>query len=56
MRNPFQRRSTFERILEPVAAQAPRVVKSGLAAAGTLVGMSLASAAMSKARQRQQAG
>jgi hypothetical protein len=56
MRNPFHRRSTLERILEPVATQAPRVVKSGLAAAGTFIGVSLASAAMSKARERQQAG
>jgi hypothetical protein len=45
----------LERILEPVAGQGPRVVKSGLAAMGTFLGVSLASAAMSKARQRQQA-
>jgi hypothetical protein len=56
MRNPFERKSTFDRILEPVVDRAPRVVKSGLAAVGTLVAVSFASAAMSKARERRQAG
>jgi hypothetical protein len=54
MRNPFHRKSTLERILTPVAGQAPRVVKSGLALVGTFVGMSLASAAMSRARERNE--
>jgi hypothetical protein len=44
----------MERMLSPVAGQAPRVVKSGLTAVATFLGVSLASAAMSKARQRQQ--
>jgi hypothetical protein len=56
MRNPFERKSTFERMLEPVVDRAPRMVRSGLAAVGTVLAVSVASAAMSKARERQQAG
>jgi hypothetical protein len=56
MRNPFEKKSAFERMMEPVVHRAPRMVKSGLAAAGTLVAVSFASAAMSKARERRQAG
>jgi hypothetical protein len=62
MKNPFHRKTTLERIASPVgkmmsplATQAPRVMKSGLTAAGTFIGLSLASAAVSRARQRQDA-
>jgi hypothetical protein len=60
MRNPFHQRSTLEKIvapvgkvMSPVAGKAPRVVKSGVTAVATFVGLSLASAAVSKARERQ---
>lgn len=62
MKNPFRRKSTLERIVSPVekmvtpvAVAAPKAVKSGLAAAGTLLGLSLASAAVSRMRNRQDA-
>ena len=60
MKNPFHRKSTFEKLVSPVekaivplASAAPRVVRSGLAAAGTFVGVSLASAAVTRMRNRQ---
>ena len=59
MRNPFHRKSALERIMSPVghvmspiASVAPRVAKSGLTAVGTFVGVSLASAVVTRARQR----
>ena len=61
MRNPFHRKTTLEKITSPVekmmtplAGMAPRAVKSGLTAVGTFLGVSIASAAVTKARQRQQ--
>ncbi len=60
MKNPFHRKSALERIASPVGhamtplvGAAPRVAKSGLTAVGTFLGLSLASAAVSRARQRQ---
>jgi hypothetical protein len=62
MRNPFHRKTPMERLaapigrmVSPLAGRAPRVVKSGLTAAGTFIGVSLASAAVSRARRRQDA-
>lgn len=54
----FHRKSRWERLLGPVAgASAPgRVVKSGLAAAGTLVGATLASALVSSIRRPRDDG
>jgi hypothetical protein len=52
MKNPFRKKSTLEKIAAPVA-KTPRAVISGLAAVGTFVGVSLASAAVSKTRNRQ---
>ena len=40
--------------MTPVAGMAPRIAKSGLTAVGTFLGVSLASAAVTKARQRQE--
>lgn len=60
MKNPFRRKTTFEKFVTPVekavapiAGAAPRAVRSGLAAVGTFVGVSLASAIVSRARNRQ---
>ena len=60
MKNPFRRKSTFEKLVSPMeravaplASAAPRAVRSGLAAAGTFVGVTLASAAVSRVRNRQ---
>ena len=60
MKNPFHKKTALERVVSPVgkamtplAAVAPRVAKSGLTAVGTFLGLSLASAAVSRARQRQ---
>jgi hypothetical protein len=50
MKNPFHKKSTLEKL---APAKTPRLVLSGLAAVGTFVGVSLASAAVSKARDRQ---
>ncbi len=60
MKNPFHKKTTLERIaspvgkaMTPVAGMAPRMAKSGLTAVGTFLGVTLASAAVSRARQRQ---
>jgi hypothetical protein len=59
MKNPFHKKTTLERIaspvgkvMSPVAGMAPRMAKSGLTAVGTFLGVTLASAAVSRARQR----
>jgi hypothetical protein len=59
MKNPFHKKTALERIVSPVgkamtpvAGIAPRMAKSGLTAVGTFLGVSLASAAVSRARQR----
>jgi len=59
MKNPFHKKTALERIVSPVghvmrplAGMAPRVAKSGLTAVGTFLGVSLASAAVTRARQR----
>jgi hypothetical protein len=60
MKNPFHKKTALERIVSPVgkvmtpvAGIAPRMAKSGLTAVGTFLGVTLASAAVSRARQRQ---
>jgi hypothetical protein len=51
----FHRKSTFERLVEPVAQIEPKsAAKSGLTAIGALVGMSLLSSAVSALRQRKE--
>jgi hypothetical protein len=52
MKNPFRKKSTLEKLAAPVE-KTPRLVKSGLAAVTSFVGVSLASAFVSKARSRQ---
>jgi hypothetical protein len=52
MKNPFRKKSTLEKLAAPVE-KTPRVVKSGLVAVGTFVGVTLASGFVSKARGRQ---
>ncbi len=50
----FHRKSTWEKLTEPVARVAPKAVKSGLTAVGGLVGVTLLSAAVSAARRRKE--
>ncbi|MBA3234059.1 MAG: hypothetical protein H0T17_08960 [Propionibacteriales bacterium] len=50
----FHKKSKWEKLIEPLSSGAPKAAaKSGLTALGTLVGMSLVSAAVSAARQRK---
>ncbi len=50
----FRRKSTWEKLTEPLSSGRPTAVaKSGLTAVGTFVGLSLASAAVSAIRQRK---
>jgi len=58
--NPFHKKSTLEKVAPPIEKmvgplidRAPRVLASGLTAAGTFIGVSLASAVVSRTRQRQ---
>lgn len=55
---PFQRKSAWERITEPLTSNVSEgAVKTGLRAAGTVggvVGVSLVSAAISTARKRRE--
>ena len=51
----FRRKSTMERLVEPVSSLDPKsAAKSGLMSIGALVGMSLLSSAVSALRQRNQ--
>ncbi|HEY7045046.1 MAG TPA: hypothetical protein VH419_15355 [Nocardioidaceae bacterium] len=50
--NLFRKKSPWERLVGPVSDVAPRAAKSGLTALGAVAGLSLASAAVSKARAR----
>jgi hypothetical protein len=52
MKNPFRKKSALAKIASP-AGKTPWAVTSGLAAVGAFVGVSLASAAVSKARGKQ---
>jgi hypothetical protein len=50
----FHKKSTWEKLIEPISDRAPKsAAKSGLAAVVAFVGISLASAAVSAVRQRK---
>jgi hypothetical protein len=49
----FHKKSTWEKLVAPVKGQSKVAARSGLTAVGTLVGVSLASAAVSALRQRR---
>lgn len=56
MRNPFHKKSTLEKTvedLEKAVEDPPRVLKSGLAAVGIIVGILIASAVVSRALNGQ---
>jgi len=51
----FKRKSTWQKMTEPLNTKTVgTVAKSGLTAAGTFLGVTLASAAVSAARQRRE--
>jgi hypothetical protein len=51
----FRKKSTWQKLIEPVSNGVPKAAaKPGLAALGTFVAMSLASAVVSSVRQRQE--
>lgn len=53
--NPFKRESQWDRAAKPLRKVAgTKVVRSGLAAGATMVGLSVASAVTSAARRRQE--
>lgn len=53
----FHRKSTWEKLVEPISSVAPKAAaKSGLAAIGAFIGVSIASAAVSAVRQRKENG